>query len=254
MIGEKRAAMLKLYVGKLTFIQKIFQVKNILQGCLLGVLLCSGAIGIAKTTKLEVQESHQALSLIKNTPKELKSLNPRVLKLALKAHQKAHSMGLAQKSLMTIIDYSLPSTQRRLWVVDMTKGKVMYHTLVAHGSGSGGNIANRFSDIPGSLQSSLGVFVTGKTYQGKHGLSLTLHGLEKGINGNAASRRIVVHGAHYVNEGMAGKLGRLGRSWGCPALDTRLARPIIQTIKDGSLVFAYYPDDKWLKRSKFVSN
>ncbi|MBS0290160.1 MAG: murein L,D-transpeptidase catalytic domain family protein [Proteobacteria bacterium] len=186
------------------------------------------------------------------SPSAFKEINPKVLQMAMKAHQKANAMGVARKSLMTIIDYSLPSTKRRLWVLDMNKQKVIYHTLVAHGSGSGGNVATQFSDKPGSLQSSLGVFVTGKTYQGKHGLSLTLHGLEQGINGNAERRRIVVHGAGYVNEGTADRLGRLGRSWGCPALDTRLASPIIQTIKDGSLIFAYYPDNNWLKRSKFL--
>ncbi len=183
---------------------------------------------------------------------QIKGINPRVLQLALKAHQKANAMGVAKKSTMTIIDYSLPSTARRMWVVDMNKNKVIYNTLVAHGSGSGGNVAQHFSDKPGSLQTSLGVFVTGKTYQGKHGLSLTLHGLEQGINGNAERRKIVVHGANYVNDNMAKNLGRLGRSWGCPALDTRLSTPIINTIKEGSLVFAYYPDDKWLKRSKFL--
>ncbi len=182
----------------------------------------------------------------------IKGLNPRVFQLAQKAHLKASAMGLAKKPTVTIIDYSMPSTSKRMWVVDMKRNKVIYNTLVAHGSNSGGNHAQHFSDVPGSLKSSLGVFVTGKTYQGKHGLSLTLHGLENGINGNAARRRIVVHGAHYVNEGTAKNLGRLGRSWGCPALETRLATPIINTIKDGSLVFAYYPDSKWLSRSKFL--
>ncbi|MBS0286247.1 MAG: murein L,D-transpeptidase catalytic domain family protein [Proteobacteria bacterium] len=219
------------------------------------LLLCISVVSVAKpapkTQSNELPFLHYKSADQKTT--QIKDINPHVLQLALKAHQKANKLGLANKSLMTIIDYSLPSTKRRMWVVDMSKQKVIYHTLVAHGSGSGDNHAKRFSDIPGSLQSSLGVFVTGKTYQGKHGLSLTLHGLEQGINGNAERRRIVVHGAHYVNEGTAKNLGRLGRSWGCPALDTRLASPIINTIKEGSLVFAYYPDDKWLKRSKFLS-
>jgi len=181
----------------------------------------------------------------------LGGINPQVLQLALKAQNKAQSMGLSQKTLMTIIDYSLPSTQPRLWVVDMARRKVIYHTHVAHGSGSGGNEAQRFSDIPGSYQSSLGVFLTGKTYQGKHGLSLILHGLEKGINGNAAQRRIVIHAADYVNENVIQQKGRLGRSWGCPALSNKIALPIIHAIKEGTLLFAYYPDDKWLKRSLF---
>ncbi|MGD9590955.1 MAG: murein L,D-transpeptidase catalytic domain family protein [Candidatus Berkiella sp.] len=202
----------------------------------------------SSSTFLHYQES-QAL---KSSQMQIKGINPKVLQLAQKAHQKARAMGYAKKSTMTIIDYSMPSTSRRMWVVDMNNHKVIYNTLVAHGSGSGDNHAKRFSDVPGSLQSSLGVFVTGKTYQGKHGLSLTLHGLENGINGNAERRKIVIHGANYVSDSAAKNLGRLGRSWGCPALDHRLSTPVINTIKDGSLVFAYYPDDKWLKRSKFL--
>lgn len=188
----------------------------------------------------------------KKEDKNAGSINPKVLELALKAHSKAHSLGLAKKQLITIIDYSLPSTKPRLWVFDPVEHKVIFHTHVAHGSGSGDNHARYFSDIPGSLQSSLGVFVTGKTYHGKHGLSLNLHGLEKGINGNAEKRRIVVHAADYVNPFVIEKKGRLGRSWGCPALDNKIAKPIIHTIKEGSLIFAYYPDDKWLKKSQFL--
>lgn len=232
--------------------KNIFQIPYFLKCFAACVLLCSPALGMCKTINQTIPKPTPVLEFSKSQGKDLKEMNPRVLELALKAHQKANAMGIAQKSMMTIIDYSLPSTKRRLWVVDMVKGKVMYHTHVAHGSGSGGNLAKSFSDKPGSLQTSLGLFVTGKTYQGKHGLSLTLHGLEKGINGNAERRRIVVHGANYVSESTAKNLGRLGRSWGCPALDTRLATPIIQTIKDGSLVFAYYPDDKWLKKSRFL--
>lgn len=179
-------------------------------------------------------------------------VNPRVLALALTAHKRACALGVVKKPYLTIIDYSLPSTTRRLWVVDIVRSKVIYCTHVAHGSGSGDKLAKRFSDIPGSLQTSLGVFVTGKTYQGKHGTSLTLHGLEKGINGNALYRRIVMHSAHYVNFEYLKARGKLGRSWGCPALNTQLAGPIIQTIKEGSLVFSYYPDKHWLAHSKFL--
>lgn len=222
------------------------QIKSLLQGLIACALLLGPCIGHS-SIGAQTLSSSESMSIT-----DLKDMNPKVLALAVKAHQKAKGMGVASKSLMTIIDYSLPSTKRRLWVVDMTKRKVIYHTHVAHGSGSGGNEAKQFSDKPGSYQSSLGVFVTGKTYQGKHGLSLTLHGLEKGINGNAERRRIVVHSANYVNSGIIKSMGRLGRSWGCPALSTEVARPIIQTIKDGSLLFAYYPDNKWLNHSRFL--
>jgi hypothetical protein len=179
--------------------------------------------------------------------------NPKVLQLAAKAYQNAANSGVAKKSLVTIIDYSLPSSQRRLWVMDMKQNKVIYHTLVAHGQGSGDNHAKRFSDRHGSHQSSLGLFKTGKTYSGKHGLSLELHGLEKGVNSNALSRRVVIHAANYVTEGSIKALGRLGRSWGCPALSPHEAKPIINTIKDGSLVFIYYPDNNWLKTSRYLA-
>lgn len=195
-----------------------------------------------------IQKNNSAIN--KNV--KLGNINPRVLELAIKAQQKALNMGIAQKPTLTIIDYSLPSTQKRLWVVDVAKKKIIYHTHVAHGSGSGNNYAKAFSDRPGSYQTSLGLFKTGSTYQGKHGLSLKLHGLEKGINGNAERRAIVVHGANYVSETIAKSMGRLGRSWGCPALNPKLSTPIIQTIKNGSLVFAYYPDEKWLRNSRFL--
>ncbi|MGE3318055.1 MAG: murein L,D-transpeptidase catalytic domain family protein [Candidatus Berkiella sp.] len=177
----------------------------------------------------------------------LKGINPKVLGLALKAEQKAKAMGIPRKPFLTVIDYSLPSTSRRLWVIDMSRRKVLHHVHVAHGSGTGDNHARHFSDAHGSHKSSLGLFLTGSTYQGKHGTSLTLHGLEKGFNGNAASRAIVMHPAGYVKD--VG--GRLGRSWGCPAISYANAS-IIQTIKDGSLIFAYYPDNKWLSSSRFL--
>ncbi len=255
-LGEKMTTMLKVInKAKLRHNQTVLK-------CLFATLLLGiSVVGFSKPTSNKYAAASPLLHYTKPAPKithparetkSIKGMNPKVFQLALKAHQKAQSMGVAKKSVVTIIDYSLPSTTRRMWVVDMSKQKVLYHTLVAHGSGSGGNTAQRFSDIPGSLQTSLGVFVTGSTYQGKHGLSLTLHGLEKGINGNAERRRIVIHGAHYVNEGMAGSLGRLGRSWGCPALDQKISTPVINTIKNGSMVFAYYPDNNWIKRSKFL--
>ena len=181
------------------------------------------------------------------------NVNPHVYQLAMKAYSRAKQKGVAKKPVVTIIDYSLPSTKPRLWVIDMAKNKVMFHTHVAHGSGSGENHASRFSDVPGSYKTSIGVFVTGSTYQGKHGRTLTLHGLENGFNGNAHNRRIVIHAADYVNEGIIKSKGRLGRSQGCPALNHKVAQPIIQAIKDGSVVLAYYPDKNWLKRSTFVS-
>lgn len=178
-------------------------------------------------------------------------LKPEVAKLAVKAYQKAKDEGYANKEILTIIDYSLPSTKKRMWVVDLKKQKLLYHTLVAHGQNSGGLKATSFSNKNGSHKTSLGLYQTGQTYTGSKGYSLKLKGLDGQFNSNAYSRAIVVHGAWYVGEKIA-KQGRLGRSWGCPAVAPELAKPIINTIKNGSLVFAYYPDQQWLNKSKFL--
>lgn len=164
-----------------------------------------------------------------------------VLELALLSHARAIASGETSSQLLTVIDYSLPSRERRLWVLDLARGEVLARELVAHGNRTGGDSAQRFSNRPGSYQSSLGTFVTGPTYQGKHGLSLRLRGLDAGLNDRAEARAIVVHGASYVNEGIIGQLGRLGRSQGCPALSQEAAPRIIELIRDGTVVFAYFP-------------
>lgn len=179
-------------------------------------------------------------------------LKPQVAKLAITAYQNAKQRGLVKKGVITIIDYSLPSSQKRLWVVDLERHKLLYHTLVAHGKNTGNLNASSFSNQAGSLKSSIGVFQTGNTYVGHKGYSLRLQGLENNFNSNAFNRAIVMHGANYVNEGFARSHGRLGRSWGCPAISPALAKPVINTIKGGSLVFAYYPDKKWLSQSSFL--
>jgi hypothetical protein len=140
-----------------------------------------------------------------------------------------------------VIDYSLPSREPRLWVLNLAEGTVLERELVAHGNGTGGDIAKAFSNRPGSNQSSLGTFLTGKIYYGKHGKSLRLHGLDEGLNDLAFQRAIVVHGARYVNPGIVGQLGRLGRSQGCPALSSEASARIIDLIRDGSVIFSYHP-------------
>lgn len=220
---------------------------------LLLALMLPVSFGYTKSIENPVTPRYSVVNdLSKSMPKDLKNMNPHVLRMALKAFEKAKAMGLADKSLLTIVDYTLPSTQKRFWVVDLNQKKVIYHTFVAHGKGSGAHYPKRFGDNPGSHQSVVGVFITGDVYQGRHGVSLKLHGLEKGINDKALSRKIVVHGANYVNEAMIQRTGQIGLSWGCFALDSKLAHPVIHTIKDGSMVFAYYPDDKWLKQSKYL--
>lgn len=182
------------------------------------------------------------------------TLDRDVLGRALAARDCALAAGEAERDeILTVIDYSLPSTAKRLWVFDVEREKLLFHELVAHGKNTGGNLAQHFSNTDGSLQSSLGLFRTADTYYGKNGYSLRLHGLEEGVNHLALPRTIVIHGAWYVSDDFAKKQGRIGRSWGCPAVPDTVARPLIDTIKDGSLVFAYYPDQNWLGGSRFLT-
>lgn len=180
------------------------------------------------------------------------TLDGRILGMALNADRCARARGLAKRNQLTVIDYSLPSTQQRLWVFDLDSQELTYHELVAHGVNTGADLATEFSNRHGSRQSSLGLFSTGKTYTGRNGYSLKLHGLERGINNEALARTIVIHGAWYVSEAHAKKHGRIGRSWGCPALESKVARPLIDSIKEGSLLFVYYPDQDWLDSSFYL--
>lgn len=183
-----------------------------------------------------------------------RSLDRNVLRLALNAAACAREVGaVSADRLLTVIDYSKASTQPRLWVLDLEREQVLFEELVAHGRGSGENYATRFSNAEGSHQTSLGLFRTADTYVGSNGYSLRLDGLEAGINDRARDRAIVMHGAPYVSEDHLRAVGRLGRSYGCPALRPAIARTVIDTIKDGSLVFAYYPDQRWLRGSRFLN-
>jgi hypothetical protein len=182
------------------------------------------------------------------------NLDPTVLRLSLNAYLSARRKGMDNKQLLTIIDYSKPSTERRLWVVDLKRAKVLFNTWVTHGKNSGNLNATSFSNEPGSLKSSLGVFLTTReAYVGGNGYSLRLQGLERGINDNAYRRDIVFHGAWYATSNVVKKYGLLGRSWGCPAVSEDTARPLIDTIKDNTLVIAYYPDRHWLRNSTFLA-
>lgn len=155
-------------------------------------------------------------------------------------------------SILTLIDFSLPSTEKRMYVLDLAGKEVLYVSYVAHGRNSGDNYATSFSNRNGSHQSSLGFYRTGGTYQGGNGYSLLLDGLEKGINDEARSRAIVIHGADYCSEQVIRSAGRLGRSYGCPALPRELAKPIINTIKGGSLLFIYSDLSDYLSMSEVV--
>lgn len=185
---------------------------------------------------------------------QAKGLNPKIAKLALTAYHNANTTHkvVNKKPVLTIINYEAASTEPRLFVVDLSTKKVLFKELVAHGKHSGGNYVKAVSNKGQSRMSSVGVFLTGQTYQGSHGYSMRLAGLEPGFNDKALSRAIVVHGANYVNKEFAKRHGRLGLSWGCPALDPKVVRPVIDKIKGGTIVFAYYPHPEWLQKSKFL--
>jgi hypothetical protein len=176
-----------------------------------------------------------------------------VLAMALEARECASELGAAPSATrLAVIDFSLPSTERRLWLFDLETDELLYVEHVAHGRGSGDNLARLFSNVENSHQSSLGLFRTDETYYGGNGYSLRLDGLEPGTNDRARERLIVIHGADYVNPNLAVRQGRLGRSFGCPAVRPQVARALIDHLKHGQLLFAYYPDPDWLAHSPFL--
>jgi hypothetical protein len=178
-----------------------------------------------------------------------------VLSLAMRAVTCAAATGaIDPPPTLTLIDYSRPSVEPRLWVFDLATGKLLYRELVAHGRNTGENMSVTFSDRMNSRQSSIGLFLTRDTYIGSNGYSLRLDGLEPGFNGAARERAIVMHGAPYVSQEIATRQGRLGRSWGCPALREAVARQVIDTVQGGGVVFSYYPDEKWLNSSRFLND
>jgi hypothetical protein len=178
-----------------------------------------------------------------------------VLDLALTATSCAAASGAidAAPPTLTVIDYSLPSTEPRLWVFDLATGALLFKELVAHGRNTGDNLARKFSNQMDSRQTSIGLFVTDDTYVGSNGYSLRLDGLDAGFNDRARDRAIVMHGAPYVDPQLAATQGRIGRSWGCPALRTAIASKVINRIRGGSVIFSYYPDQEWLQTSQFLN-
>lgn len=172
---------------------------------------------------------------------------------ALSAMQCAKAKGIGTEAdRLAIIDYTRSSMEPRLWIFDLDRKQVLFKELVAHGKGSGDDIPTKFSNRNGSLQSSLGLFLTDEVYKGGHGSSLKLVGLSGHLNDAAMKRRIVLHGAAYVDEDLSGKLGRLGRSFGCPAVRREVALPVIETLKEGQFLYAYGPGSSIAKRCETV--
>ena len=155
--------------------------------------------------------------------------------------------------MLTVCDLTRSSAENRMWIIDLAKKKVVYNTYVAHGQGSGDEFATAFSNNNDSHQTSLGFYVTGDTYQGEHGTSLRLNGMDNGFNNAAFDRGIVVHGAAYVCDQYAKNNQRIGRSWGCPAVPSALSLPIINTIKGGTCLFIFYPNKAYLQTAYWMN-
>lgn len=181
-------------------------------------------------------------------------LKPEVLALAKKAYNKRKAEDPTTKSIIMIVDFSYSSDKYRMFIYDIKANTILYRGLVAHGVGSGASKWSLdFSNVNMSKKSSIGLYKIISTYMGKYGRSVRIEGLEKGFNNNAFSRSIVVHPAPYVSDSFVKQYGRVGNSWGCFALDPILAQSVISAIKDGGLLFAYYPDQAWIKTSKYLN-
>lgn len=246
--------------------------KPLAHRAVLGMALCLSSVALAATTSQTRRAHHprahpphahpqllthassiKAAPVARGLSKLAPAADPAVLSLAVAAVRCAQANGVgASAQRLAVIDYSRSSLKPRLWVFDLVSHTLLYRELVAHGQGSGGDRPSHFSNADGSHASSLGLFVTGDTYSGHNGYSLRMDGLEPGINDAAMARAIVMHGAEYVNAANGRQLGRLGRSWGCPALRKAVAKPIIDVMKNGQFVFAYYPDQAFLARSALL--
>ena len=191
--------------------------------------------------------------LVNDLARVAPSLDPVVLTHAVAAMQCAVNHGATPAKRLAVIDFSLPSSERRLWIFDLQRGRLLLKDFVAHGNGSGENLATRFSNVEGSHQSSIGLFRTAESYSGKHGYSLRMDGLEPGVNDLARERAIVIHPADYVNPAWIATQGRIGRSQGCPAVRPEVARMVVDSLKGGQFMFSWYPDQEWLQSSAYLN-
>jgi hypothetical protein len=212
--------------------------RNKLSSSIFFLLLAGLVVPVRGQLVIPAVPQAQFIALLRQAP----NLSPQALQMALTALERLKAGGQSVRTdVLMVIDYTKRSTEARLWVFDLNRTGVLFQELVAHGRNSGDDRAVRFSNQPGSLMSSLGVFLTGDTYIGKHGLSLRLHGLEEGVNDKTAERAIVIHAAEYVRESVGRRDGRIGRSWGCPAVRPEVSRRLIEAVRGGALLLAYYP-------------
>lgn len=211
-------------------------------------------VNIVTTVKTETAENSSA-ALFSELHLAEAGLNQSVFNSAMHGLHKLLSKGVVKNDgIITIVDFSQPSNQKRLYVVDLDKKQILFNTLVAHGKNSGGLWANSFSNQASSFKSSPGFYVTEDTYVGHNGYSLKLDGQEKNINDNALNRSIVMHGAPYVGQSAISSLGFLGRSWGCPAVPMSQHKAIINTIKGGTCLFIYSPDKGYQNNSTILNS
>ena len=194
------------------------------------------AANVALSAEAKAENLYNSLDANNLTLPKLESFTK-----ALKGFYALQSKGKIQKNVLTLIDFSLSSNKKRLWIIDLSTNTVLYNSLVAHGRNTGNEFANSFSNTAESFKSSLGFYATGEVYQGKHGMSLRLDGLERGVNDNARARAVVMHGADYVNQSFIQNHTRLGRSLGCPAIPMNMTKEIINVIKDKSCLYIYHP-------------
>ena len=237
-----------------TSLTRLFARYGLLLGCVCMPFMmpASSKVGhVAASAYMGKEESYTLL--YDELQLDTLSLSRKAFNYAIKGFARLQSQGMLQNNnVVSIVDFSLPSSRKRLFVIDMVSGTLLFNTYVSHGRGSGQAMATRFSNKPGSNMSSLGFYITGGTYIGEHGMSLRLQGIEKGINDKALKRGIVMHSAAYVEEDYIQQRGYSGRSEGCPAIPEEFQEPVIETIKDGSCLFLYSPNKFYTAHSKIV--
>lgn len=207
---------------------------------------------IAKVEKLTVESKIESIYHTLNS-KNFNLPELRTFSEALKGFYLLKEKGVVQKDILTLIDFSLSSNTKRLWVIDLATNTILFNSLVAHGKNTGEEFASDFSNSNSSFKSSLGFYATGEIYQGKHGASLRLDGLERGVNDHARERAVVIHGADYVSDSFIRNNKRLGRSLGCPAIPVELTDEIIETIKNKSCLYIYHPSRSFAMEEKLIS-
>ena len=215
------------------------------------LILSLVAVGCFAQPVLAATPAYQPL--VEKLSRVAPGINKQALTHAIAAMQCALNNGADPAQRLAVIDYSQPSSVRRLWVFDLKRNRLLLRDFVAHGRESGENYATHFSNAEGSFQSSLGLFRTEETYLGKHGYSLRMDGLEPGVNDRARERAIVIHAADYVNPGLVNSQGRIGRSLGCPAVRPEVARMVIDNLKGGQFMFSWYPDRRWMQNSAYLN-